>query len=351
MDPMVPLRAVSGMLAVGVGLLTASGAGGLKAQATAPILITGSSTVGPITTLAIQGFRSTAAGRKVRFSPVVESGTSAGFRDFCSGKTPISNASRPISQKELKRCADQGIKFFELPIAFDAITVVVNPANTWAKSISVAELRRLWSRSAQGTIKRWNQVSLDWPEKPIVLYGPGADSGTFDTFNQAINGSKRDSRSDYISSENDNVLVQGVASNSNALGYFGYAYYAANRNKLRALPVESDQGPVMPSLETVQNGSYSPLSRPVFIYVNAKSLKDSASLRAFVQYYLNNATQLVEKEGSIPLTKAQYLVVKSKMLKQVQGTAFGGKIPVGLTISELLNRNIDQTIKRPEFHQ
>ena len=139
-------------------------------------------------------------------------------------------------------------------------------------------------------------MSLDWPEKPIVLYGPGADSGTFDTFNQAINGSKRDSRSDYVSSENDNVLVQGVASNSNALGYFGYAYYAANRNKLRALPVESDQGPVMPSLETVQNGSYSPLSRPVFIYVNAKSLKDSASLMALVQYYLNNATQLVQKE-------------------------------------------------------
>ena len=351
MDPMVSSRAVLGMVALGVGVLTAPGLDGLHAQDSPPILITGSSTVGPITTLAIEGFRSTDEGRKVRFAPVVESGTSAGFRDFCSGKTPISNASRPISQTELKRCTARGIKFYELPIAFDAITVVVNPANKWAKTISVSELKRLWSRPAQGTIKRWNQVSLDWPGKPIVLYGPGADSGTFDTFNQAINGGKGNSRSDYISSENDNVLVQGVASNADALGYFGYAYYAANQSKLRALPVEGNNGPVMPSIESVQNGSYSPLSRPIFVYVNAKSLKDNPSIRAFVRYYLNNATQLVQKEGSIPLTKSQYLVVKSKMLKQVQGTAFGGKIPVGLTISELLNRNIDQTIKRPEFHQ
>jgi len=351
MDPMVPLRAASGMLAVSAGLLAASVPGTLQAQSTSPILITGSSTVGPITNLAIQGFRSTATGQKVRFAPVIESGTSAGFRDFCSAKTPITNASRPISRQELKRCADQGIQFFELPIAFDAITVVVNPANTWAKNISVSELKRLWSSSAQGKVKRWNQVSLDWPQKPIVLYGPGKDSGTFDTFNQAINGNKRDSRTDYTSSENDNELVQGVSSNPNALGYFGYAYYAANRSKLRALPVEGPKGLVMPSVQSVQNGTYLPLSRPIFIYVNAKSLKQSAPLRAFVQYYLDNATQLVEKEGSIPLTKAQYLVVKSKLLKQVQGTAFDGQIPVGLTISELLNRNIDQTIKRPEFHQ
>ncbi|MEB3176562.1 MAG: PstS family phosphate ABC transporter substrate-binding protein [Synechococcus sp.] len=351
MDPMASSRAVLGMVALGVGLLTAPGLDGLHAQDSPPILITGSSTVGPITTLAIEGFRSTEQGRKVRFAPVVESGTSAGFRDFCSGKTPISNASRPISQTELKRCTAQGIKFYELPIAFDAITVVVNPANKWAKTISVSELNRLWSRPAQGTIKRWNQVNLDWPGKPIVLHGPGVDSGTFDTFNQAINGGKRNSRSDYISSENDNVLVQGVASNANALGYFGYAYYAANQSRLRALPVEGKNGPVMPSIESVQNGSYSPLSRPIFVYVNAKNLKENPSIRAFLWYYLNNATQLVQKEGSIPLTKSQYLVVKSKMLKQVQGTAFGGKIPVGLTISELLNRNIDQTIKRPEFHQ
>jgi len=312
------------------------------------IAISGSSTVGPITAMAIKGFQTTAQGKTVRFGPVVENGTSAGFRAFCSGKTAISNASRPINSKELAACKAAGVSFYELPIGFDAITVVVHPSNTWAREITVAELKRLWSRMAQNRVVRWNQVRSSWPDQPIKLFSPGRDSGTFDYFTKAITGEQGNSRSDSTSSENDNVLVRSVANTKLGMGYFGFAYYKANANKLRALAIAGPKGKVLPSVKTVQNESYQPLSRPMFLYVNARQIGAKASLRNFVGYLLRNAPEIVEKGGSVPLSEMQYLLVESKLFRQVQGSAFSGDLPVGLTLGELLNRSIDQT-KRSQF--
>jgi phosphate transport system substrate-binding protein len=331
--------------AVGACLLTQ----GLRAQTGAPaIAISGSSTVAPITELAVKGFQATPAGRGSRIGPVVENGTSAGFRDFCAGRTGISNASRPINTKELKACETAGIRFYELPIAFDAITVVVNPANTWARSMSIADLKRLWSPAAQGKVNRWNQVRNDWPDKPIRLFGPGKDSGTFDYFNKAVNGDSDSSRTDYVASEDDNELVRGVASDNNALGYFGFAYFNANRNKLKPVAIIGPRGETLPSLQSVQDEVYQPLSRPVFIYVNEKSYRSNPLMREFINHYLSKAAQLVAREGSVPLSDRQYELVKTKLLRQVNGSAFSGDLPVGMTLGQLLNRSIDQ-IKRPEF--
>ncbi|MFZ4564963.1 MAG: PstS family phosphate ABC transporter substrate-binding protein [Prochlorococcaceae cyanobacterium] len=330
---------------VGASLL----AQGLKAQTgPASIAISGSSTVAPITELALKGFQATAAGRGASIGPVVENGTSAGFRDFCAGRTSISNASRPINAKELKACETAGIRFYELPIAFDAITVVVNPANTWVRSMSIADLKRLWNPAAQGKVNRWNQVRSDWPDKPIRLFGPGKDSGTFDYFNKAVNGDSDESRTDYVASEDDNLLVKGVAGDDNALGYFGFAYFKANQGKLRAVAISSPRGAILPSLQSVQDEVYQPLARPVFIYVNEKAYTSSPLLRAFVNHTFTNAPQIVAKEGSVPLSNRQYDLVKTKLLRQVSGSAFSGDLPVGMTLGQLLNRSIDQ-IKRPEF--
>ena len=313
-----------------------------------PIAISGSSTVGPITQLAIKGFLGTAQGKAVRFSPVVENGTSAGFREFCSGKTFISNASRPISSKELAACKAAGVTFYELPIGFDAITVVVHPGNTWTQEITIPELKTLWSRSARNKVVRWNQVRSGWPAQPIKLFSPGRDSGTFDYFTKAITGEQGNSRSDTTNSEDDNVLVKGVANTKLGMGYFGFAYYKANANKLRALAIVGPKGKVLPSVKTVQNETYQPLSRPMFLYVNARQMAAKAPLRNFVAYLLRNASELVEKEGSVPLSDMQYLLVENKLYRQVKGSAFAGDLPIGLTLGELLNRSIDQN-KRPEF--
>lgn len=336
------------VVAVALGLAWIGGARGLWAQASEPIASGGSSTVGPITVLAIQGFLATGAGKGATFKPVVENGTSAGFREFCAGKTAISQASRPISAKELKICQAAGVTFYELPIGFDAITVVVHPANNWARDITVPELNRLWSRSAQNKVKRWNQVRENWPKQPITLYSPGTDSGTFDYFTKAITGEQGNGRSDVVSSEDDNRLVRGVASDKNGLGYFGFAYYKANAKKLRALAVQGPKGKVLPSVQTVQNGTYQPLSRPIFLYVNANQMAANPTLRNFIQFYLNNAADLVGKEGSVPLSESQMRLVQNKLFRHVLGTAFAGELPVGLTLGQLLNRSIDAN-KKPRF--
>ena len=331
--------------AVGASCLTQ----GLKAQTGATtIAISGSSTVAPITELAVKRFQTTAAGRNASFSPVIANGTSAGFRDFCAGRTSISNASRPINTRELKACETAGIGFYELPIAFDAITVVVNPTNTWVRSMSIADLKRLWNPSAQGKVNRWNQVRSDWPDKPIRLFGPGKDSGTFDYFNKAVNGDADESRTDYVASEDDDVLVKGVASDDNALGYFGFAYYKANQGKLKAVAISGPRGAILPSVHSVQDEVYQPLSRPVFIYVSEKSYGSTPVLRDFVNHYLSNAAEIVAREGSVPLSNRQYELVKTKLLRQINGSAFNGDLPVGMTLGQLLNRSIDQ-IKRPQF--
>jgi len=319
------------------------------AQTAAPssLRIGGSSTVFPVMEAAIESYQKAGANRQVRFE-LKETGTSAGFRQFCSGQLFVANASRPISAKELKACAAKGVRFLELPIGFDAITVVVNPKNTWATRITTGELARLWSRAAAGKVTRWNQVNLDWPDRPIRLCGPGKDSGTFDYFNKAINGNEDNSRADVFTSENDNDLVSCVAGNPDALGYFGYAYFQANAKRLKALSIVGSKGPVYPSTQAVQKESYVPLSRPLFIYVNDKALRNQPELRKFVAYTIQNGLKLVKQVGYIPLSASTYRLVETKLYRHVLGTAFGGDLPVGLSTGQALQRSLD-SIKKPEF--
>ena len=330
-----------------LALLSLLPLGGAQAATPAPLRIGGSSTVFPVMQAAIQDYQKAGANRQVRFE-LKETGTSAGFRQFCSGQLFLANASRPISAKELKACAAKGVRFLELPIGFDAITVVVNPKNTWATRITTAELSRLWSQAAAGKVTRWSQVNLDWPDRPIRLCGPGKDSGTFDYFNKAINGNDKNSRADVFTSENDSDLVTCVAGNPDALGYFGYAYFQANSKRLKALSVVGTKGPAYPSPQSVQKESYVPLSRPLFIYVNDQALRSQPELRKFVTYTMQNGLKLVKQAGYIPMPSSTYRLVESKLYRHVLGTAFGGDLPVGLTTGQALQRSLD-SIKKPEF--
>jgi phosphate transport system substrate-binding protein len=235
-----------------------------------------------------------------------------------------------------------------LPIAFDALSIVINPANTWAKQISTKELALLWGRQAEGKIARWNDVNQDWPDRPIKLCGPGKDSGTYDYFNKAINGNADSSRQDYTSSEDDNVIVKCVAKNPNSLGYFGFSYYEANKNKLRTLAVAASAAPVKPSVISVQEGRYQPLSRPLFIYINDKAYVSNPELRKLTALTLRNGLSLAKKAGSIPLPASTYLLVESKLYKRITGSAFSGDLPVGLTIGEALRRSFDAG-KLPQY--
>ena len=330
----------------GVAYLLSLASGGAKADT---IRISGSSTVYPITKAAIQGFQTENKTSTTKFL-LNETGSTAGFRQFCQGNIPLTNASRPISTKELKTCGENGITFIELPIAFDAITVVVHPDNNWANALTISELSRLWRKEAQGTIKRWNQVNLDFPMKAIQLCGPGKDSGTYDVFNKTVNGSKRNSRTDYLASEDDNDLVQCVAENKNALAYFGYAYYKNNSKKLKALKIVNQKGEaVIPSSRSVQNETYRPLSRPLFLYVNDQSLRRDKPFRQFISYYLRNIAKLVENSSYIPLPNATYRLVESKKYRHILGTSFGGDLPVGLTIGQAIDRSFDQ--HKTEYHR
>lgn len=323
---------------------------GLLAQGTgspppASLRIGGSSTVFPIMEEAIRAFR--AAGNRAQIE-LKETGTTDGFRRFCSGQLDIANASRPINSQELKACARNRIRFIELPIAFDAISVVVHPANTWAKQISVAELSRLWGRQAQGKIDRWQEVNSKWPDRPIKLCGPGKDSGTYDYFNKAISGQPENARQDYTASEDDNVIAKCVAQNPNALGYFGFSYYKANQGKLRALPIVSSSAAVAPSVASVQSGRYQPLARPLFLYVNDTALSQRNDVQKFTTFVVRNGQRLVEKAGDIPLPATTYQLVETKVYKRDLGSAFAGELPVGLSIGEALRRSFDAK-KLPQF--
>lgn len=309
------------------------------------IRLGGSSTVFPIMVEAIKAYRAAGNNSKI---VIKESGTSEGFKRFCAGQLEIANASRPINSKELKACASNRINFIELPIAFDALSIVINPANTWAKQISTKELALLWGRQAEGKIARWNDVNQDWPDRPIKLCGPGKDSGTYDYFNKAINGNADNSRQDYTSSEDDNVIVKCVAKNPNALGYFGFSYYEANKNKLRTLAVAAFAAPVKPSVINVQEGRYQPLSRPLFIYINDKAYVSNPELRKLTALTLRNGLSLAKKAGSIPLPASTYLLVESKLYKRITGSAFSGDLPVGLTIGEALRKSFDAG-KQPQY--
>ncbi len=315
----------------------------LAALAAAPLAATaqvvkidGSSTVYPVTEAVAEEFQKANKGLKVT---VGVSGTGGGFKKFCRGDTDISNASRPISASEMADCKKIGIEYYELPVAFDALTVVINPKNTWLKQATVAELKKMWEPAAQGKITRWNQVNPQWPDQPIKLFGAGSDSGTFDYFTEAIVGKSKSSRGDFTASEDDNVLVQGVAGDVNAIGYFGYAYYAENTGKLKALPiVEKDGKPaVAPSEASVLNGTYQPLARPIFIYVNAKSLA-KPEVKKFVDFYMTQGAKMAKEVKYVPLPADAYKTASDHIAKGKKGTVFGGKNEVGITISELLKR-------------
>lgn len=304
------------------------------------IKIDGSSTVFPISEAVAEAFREKNAA--VKFTIGI-AGTGGGFKKFCQGETDISDASRPILKKEMVECAKNGVKYVELPVAFDALTVVVNPRNAFMKKISADELKALWEPAAQAKIMTWNQVNPSWPKQALKLYGPGVDSGTFDYFTEAINGKAKQSRTDYTSSEDDNVIVQAVSRDVNALAYVGFAYYLENRKKLKAIPVLAKDGKtaVLPSIQSVSDASYQPLARPLFIYVNVKSL-ERPEVNAFVSFYLNQAEQISKQVKYIPLTKKDYQHTIVNFQNKKPGTAFGGEAEVGVTIEELLKREPKQ---------
>jgi phosphate transport system substrate-binding protein len=301
------------------------------------VKVDGSSTVFPVTEAVAEDFQN--AKRREQFRVTVGiSGTGGGFKKFCRGEIDISNASRPILKKEMDDCRAAGIEYFELPVAFDALTVVVNPKNNFIKQLTVAEMKKMWEPAAQGKVTTWKQVNPAWPDQPMTLFGPGADSGTFDYFTEAVVGKSKSSRGDFTASEDDNVLVQGVARDANALGYFGYAYYVENQDKLRAVPIVNAKGQaVAPSMEAVLKGSYTPLARPIFIYVSAKSL-EKAEVKQFVEYYLQNGGKLAREVKYVPLPDSAYRTALQHVHDGKKGTVFGGVAEAGITIEELLRR-------------
>ena len=318
---------------LGVAALSVSG----LSHAQAMVKVDGSSTVYPITEAVAEDFQKSKK-NAVRVTVGI-SGTGGGFKKFCRGETDISDASRPITKKEMDDCKAAGIEYIEMPVAYDALTVVIHPKNDWAKTMTAAELKAIWEPAAQGKITSWKQVNPAWPDRPIKLYGPGADSGTFEYFTEAINGKSKATRGDFTASEDDNVLVQGVAGDVNAIGYFGYAYYAENTAKLKALPIVEKEGKpaVAPSEKTVLDGSYQPLSRPIFIYVNAKSLS-KPEVKKFVDFYMTEGGKMASEVKYVPLPAEAYKLAQDHINKGKKGTVFGGKNEVGITIKELLAR-------------
>ena len=302
------------------------------------VKIDGSSTVYPLSEAVSEEFRTGSPDVKVT---VGESGTGGGFKKFSRGETDINNASRPITSEEIELCKTGAVEFIELPIAYDGLVVVVNKQNTFVDHLTVAELKKLWEPEAQGKVKSWNQIRSSFPNQPINLYGAGTASGTYDYFTEAIVGKAKSSRGDYNASEDDNVLVKGVSSDKNALGYFGLAYYENNTDKLKLVPISDEneangKGAVAPSQETVTNGTYAPLSRPLFIYVNKKSAA-RPEVKSFIEFYMKNAPVLAKEIGSVPLTSEIYTLVQNKFNSQVVGSNFtNGKTTIGVNLLEVL---------------
>ena len=278
------------------------------------ISIDGSSTVYPITEAIAEEYRNEAPRTDITIGV---SGTGGGFQKFGRGEVAITNASRPIKEDERAIAENNGISFVELEVAYDGLAVVVNPENDWVDCFTVEQLKKIWEPGAQGNITRWNQIDPSWPDEEIHLFGPGVASGTFDYFTEAIVGESGSSRGDYTASEDDNVLVQGVSGDKYGLGFFGLAYYEENSDKLRMVAVDGGEGCIEPSAETVSDGSYAPLSRPLYIYVNSSSLENPAVVD-FVEFYLDQAPQLLQDVGYIPLTDEEYAREKEKFSNFVQ---------------------------------
>jgi len=301
------------------------------------IKVDGSSTVFPITQAVAEEFQKTDPSTKIT---VALSGTGGGFKKFCRGEIEISDASRPIKPAEVEECKKAGIDYIELPIAYDGLAVMVNPKNTFVDKLTVAELKKMWEPEAAQKIATWSQIREGWPENKLRLFGPGVDSGTYDYFTAAIVGKEHSSRGDFTSSEDDNVLVQGIAMDENALGFFGYAYYIENKEKLKLIPIDDEKpdngaGPIAPSPETVANGTYQPLSRPIFIYVSSKVAAEPAVAK-FVDYYLTHVKKLSADVGYIPLPDRAYELATKRFADKKLGSVFAGGSKVGVTVEQLL---------------
>lgn len=312
--------------------------GTVQSEEQKPIKIDGSSTVYPITELVAKEFKTqNPSSIEVEFS-----GTIGGFEKFCEGKTDINNASVPIPQAFMEKCKANGIPYIELPIAFDALTVVINKENNWAENITVEELKKMWQPSAEKTITHWNQINPSWENRSLNLFGPGKDSGTYDYFTTVIMGQEGASRQDYVYSEDDDAIVNGVSQDQNALGYFGYAYYEKHQDKLKAVAIDNGKGAVIPSVETVKNSTYQPLARPLFIYVNAKQAQENPILKKFITFYLEKSSTIVTEVGYIPLPDSAYNLANIHFEHNQVGTVFGGKPIINVTINELLTKSYAQ---------
>lgn len=328
--------------------LTACGGGGTSEQGggtggdsglSGSVSIDGSSTVFPITEAMAEEFQGKHSGVRVT---VGVSGTGGGFKKFCSGETDISNASRPIKEVEKEACAEAGIEYIEVPVAFDAISVIKHPENDWAGCLTTDELATIWEPEAQGEINNWNQVRSSFPDRRLSLYGPGTDSGTFDYFTEAIGGEGGASRGDYTASEDDNVIVQGVISDQGSLGYLGLAYYEENQDKLAAVEID-DQNPdngegcVAPSASTVEEGTYQPLARPIFIYVRKSSVEEKPQVQEFMDFYLSSQNRsLVTEVGYVALSDSIYEKAANRLEERKTGTIFEDGSTVGVKLNEVL---------------
>ena len=314
---------------------TGEGASESRANLAGTVLIDGSSTVGPITQAVAEEFQ--LLNPKVRV-PVGISGSGGGFNKFCIGETDLSNASRPIRQKEVDKCVDSNIEFIELPVAFDGLAVMTNPDNSFVDCLTVDELKRMWEPDAEDTVINWSQIREGFPEERLILYGPGVDSGTYDHFTEVIVGAEGASRGDFTPSEDDNVLVQGISGDRNAVGFFGLAYYTANADRLNLVAVNGGDGCVMPSPESVNAGTYSPLSRPLFIYISVEAA-DRPEVQEYVHFYMENARELAGDVGYVALSDEAYKLALERFRNRVVGTVFGGfDAKSGASIEEMLSR-------------
>lgn len=287
-----------------------SAAGGDEGDLSGPVLIDGSSTVEPLSTAAAERYSENQPAVR---ATVATSGTGGGFKKFCAGETDISDASRPITDEEKAACQAKGITYVELQVANDALSVVVNKDNTWANCLTTAQLKTIWAPEAERTVTTWSQVDPSFPNEPLVLFGAGTDSGTFDYFTEVINGKAKASRTDYQSSEDDNVIVQGVsgAGSPGAMGYFGYTYYEENQDKLKALQVDNGGGCVAPSVQTVQDNTYTPLARPLFIYVSKQAYQTKPQVKGFVDFYVSQDETIAEAAQFVPLNAQQRTALTS----------------------------------------
>ncbi|MCB9731804.1 MAG: PstS family phosphate ABC transporter substrate-binding protein [Deltaproteobacteria bacterium] len=315
--------------------LVACGKGGEAGGGGAVIAIDGSSTVYPITEAVAEEWQKEGKGRVT----IGVSGTGGGFKKFCGGETAISGASRPIKDAEVEACKANGVEYIEIPVAYDGLAVVLPKSNTFVDHLTVAELKTMWEPGAQGKVTNWNQIRASFPSEELHLYGAGVDSGTYDYFTAAVVGKEHSSRGDFTSSEDDNVLVQGVAGDKGGVGFFGFAYYKENTDKLRVVPIKNgDAAPVAPSVETVSNGTYQPLSRPIFIYVSKKAA-ERPEVQAFVSFWMGDAGKLAQEVGYIALPPNAYTLGQARFDKRVTGSVFGGHgAQIGVSVESLLQK-------------